>query len=521
MKRGKIIVWAFFALIITSGLLSGLRPQTAFAHPLGNFTVNTLSVIEVAAEQIKIDFFVDMAEIPTFQERATIDVNSDDSLSQPEQETYLNDRVQELLDGFFLQVNEASLDFQVSSQSLEFLPGQGNLPTTRIALSLLSDMPLLTDSENQKLYFRNDNYVQRRGMNQIVMRSANGTSLVNSTASEFDETDGLRVYPEHLLKNPPRVNDVEAIFTISSTGKISETPATNIAIQETESSDFLTSLITRKELGLPIMGLAILVSIGLGAIHASSPGHGKTVMAAYLVGNHGTARHAVFLGGVVTVSHTLGVLGLGLVVLFASHLIAPDVLYPWLGLTSGVIIIVVGIWLLVSRIHNNHATLHSHHDESGAHPHSHVTENSSFFARTNQVATKVFHGHTHDLSHAHHDKPHEDGNRLQLTWRSLTALGIVGGLVPSASALIILLAAISLQRIGLGIVLLLAFSMGMAIVLSGLGLALVYAGRLLGKFHFQDKRFVLFSRLMPYMTALVVLFSGIAVASRAVVQIGF
>ena len=113
----------------------------------------------------------------------------------------------------------------------------------------------------------------------------------------------------------------------------------------------------------------------------------------------------------------------------------------------------------------------------------------------------------------------QEGNKLKLTWQSLTALGIVGGLVPSASALIILLAAISLQRVSLGILLILAFSIGMAMVLTGVGLALVYAGRFISKIQFSNGRFALVSRLMPYTTALVILVSGLVVATRGVLQI--
>jgi nickel/cobalt transporter (NicO) family protein len=225
--------------------------------------------------------------------------------------------------------------------------------------------------------------------------------------------------------------------------------------------------------------------LGLGAAHALSPGHGKTIMAAYLVGTRGTVKHALFLGLTVTLSHTLGVLALGGVALYASSLIAPDRLYPWLGLTSGVIILGIGVWLLVCRVRQN-LEQHHHHHSSGYH---------------------------------HHHRP-DGSNKLSLTWKNLTALGVVGGLVPSASALVILLAAISLHRLSFGLLLILAFSAGMAAVLAGVGLVLVYAGKAVERVGFQHRWIASLASRIPLMTALVVLVSGLVLAVRAALQIG-
>jgi ABC-type nickel/cobalt efflux system permease component RcnA len=210
-------------------------------------------------------------------------------------------------------------------------------------------------------------------------------------------------------------------------------------------------------------------------------------MAAYLVGTRGTAKHALFLGLTVTLSHTLGVLALGAAALYASSLIAPERLYPWLGLTSGLIILGIGVWLLISRVRPD---LKRHHH----HPHSH--------------------------HHAHHYHPASDSNKLSITWKNLIALGVVGGLVPSASALVILLAAISLHRFGFGLLPILAFSAGMAAVLAGVGLVLVYAGRAVEQVGFQHQWVAGLASRVPLLTALVVLVSGLVLAVRAALQIG-
>jgi ABC-type nickel/cobalt efflux system permease component RcnA len=218
-------------------------------------------------------------------------------------------------------------------------------------------------------------------------------------------------------------------------------------------------------------------------------------MAAYLVGTRGTASHALFLGLTVTVSHTLGVLGLGLVTLYASHLITPERLYPWLGLVSGATVMAIGAWLLLGRVWRRRLTSS---DQSRSVPDHH-------------------HGHGHGHSHSHLSR---GSNTLSITWRNLAALGIAGGLLPSASALVILLAAISLHRIGFGLLLILAFSAGMAAVLAGIGLMLVYAGRVMERFQSQNRLVGAVSAALPVTTALVVLVSGLVVTARAAFQVG-
>jgi ABC-type nickel/cobalt efflux system permease component RcnA len=259
---------------------------------------------------------------------------------------------------------------------------------------------------------------------------------------------------------------------------------TSVNIEDTSRrADAFTSLISTEELSFPVVVLALGLALGLGAAHALSPGHGKTIIAAYMVGTRGTPWQAVFLGLTVTVSHALGVLALGAVTLYASSIIAPESLYPWLGLTSGIIVLGIGIWLLVSPLRRKEEGHHHHH-----------------------------HGHSHHGNHHRHT--------FGITWRNLTALGVVGGLVPSVSALVILLAAVSLQRVGFGLLLIVAFSAGMAAVLAGAGLALVYAGRLIERTGLQSRRIEALTRRVPLAAALVVIISGVVLATRAALQIG-
>lgn len=256
---------------------------------------------------------------------------------------------------------------------------------------------------------------------------------------------------------------------------------------------------------LPAVGsflLAMLGSFVWGAMHAMSPGHGKTIVGAYLVGERATLQHAVFLGLTTTITHTIGVFALGLVTLFASQYILPEQLYPWLSCLSGLMVVVIGLNLFISRIQttqilkrapvgHSHANDHHHHD----HSHDH---------------------HHHDHSHGNHSHLPPDADGSPVTWRSLLALGISGGIVPCPSALVVLLSAISLGRIGFGLVLVLAFSLGLAGVLTGLGLLLVRARWIFERLPKQ----VRLVRVLPAMSALFIALLGLGITTQALMQIG-
>ena len=340
-----------------------------------------------------------------------------------------------------------------------------------------------------------------------MLSGEQGVRVFDTAADTTSRSDSLRKYPADRLASPPEMREATARFSL---GSVANSPASarpsEIAEPALLAPDMLSRLIAGKELSFPIILVSIMVALGLGALHALSPGHGKTIMAAYLVGTKGTTRHALFLGATVTVSHTLGVLGLSLVVLYASHLIAPELIYPWLGLVSGATIIGIGGWMALRQRPASQRGESSSHDHGHEHGHHHGNH------RHPHISTE------RRPTHQHQDSKGRDG--LRLTWRSLTALGIVGGLVPSTSALVLLLAAISIGRAELGLLLILAFSGGMAVALSGVGLALVYAGQAVERAGMGNSWITHATRRMPLITALVVLVSGLVVATRAASQLG-
>jgi nickel/cobalt exporter len=295
--------------------------------------------------------------------------------------------------------------------------------------------------------------------------------------------------------------------------------------QTAAGNDFLARLLHQQgEISWGMMLAGLAVAFVLGAVHAMSPGHGKTIVAAYLVGSRGTARHAIFLGGMVTFTHTISVFLLGLGTLFLSRYILPEKIVPVLGVISGVSIVWIGAILLYKRIQAaRHLAHHHRHDHGHDHVHAHAHDQAHHH-----------HGHAHDHAqdHSHHhddhehDHTHEQGALVhdhgdghvhshvpegEISLGSLIALGASGGLVPCPSALVLLLSAIALGRIGLGLGLLVAFSLGLAGVLMAIGLIVLYAKQLLPDSE-QTSKHAAF-RLIPVASAAVIVCVGLVMTA--------
>jgi ABC-type nickel/cobalt efflux system permease component RcnA len=267
------------------------------------------------------------------------------------------------------------------------------------------------------------------------------------------------------------------------------TPGDRPSSGEIVRGDYLSQLLHNRDLSLGMALIGIAVAFGLGAGHALSPGHGKTLVAAYLVGSRGTARHAVFLGGMVTFTHTISVFALGFVTLFLSNYVAPDKITPVLEVIASVSIVWIGAMLLFKRIRALRGQSHSH--DGHVHHHGHDHE----------------HGHHHDHDHHHGPGGHSHVPEGDVTLGSLIALGASGGLVPCPTGLILLLGAIRFDRVGLGLVLLVAFSLGLAAVLTVIGLAVIYAKDLIPE-NSKAMSHPAF-RLVPVLSAGVVLCIGL------------
>jgi ABC-type nickel/cobalt efflux system permease component RcnA len=463
--------------------ISALLPAPAAAHPLGNFTVNRYSRVAVGAEQITLFYVLDMAEIPTFQELARIDADGDGVLSDTEQADYAASASAALRDGLLLRIADEPLALHLGSYALEFPVGQGDLKTLRLTMNLSAPLPAGRDWD---AHYTDTNYGDRLGWKEVIVTAATGARILEASVPNSDISQELRVYPADLLQSPLDVSSASFRFEAAPGASGTGVVAPNAALNAARSEDAFAALITdpaREPLAL--LG-ALLIAFGLGAAHALSPGHGKTIVGAYLVGSRGTAWHALLLGLTTTVTHTAGVFALGLVTLFVSRYILPEQLYPWLSVLAGFMVLLIGAGLLRLRWQQWRAPAHHGFALDGNGGHSHG-----------------FGYHTH--------LPNERG---QL--RGLVALGVSGGLIPCPSALIVLLAAIAVGQVGYGLLLVSVFSLGLAAVLTTIGIALVYAGRLLAKLPAPGP----VVRLVPLLGAALVTIVGFGITIQALAQVG-
>jgi nickel/cobalt transporter (NicO) family protein len=293
----------------------------------------------------------------------------------------------------------------------------------------------------------------------------------------------------------------------------------------------LPSIFRTADLTPIVLLVSLLTAAALGAGHALTPGHGKTLMAAYLVGTRGTALHALGLGLSVSLSHTVGILVLAGLVVGASDILAPDLVVRLAPGVAAVSIVAIGGWMLVSELRRRHAARAAagvRHDQ--AHEHGHVHEGDHQLAH--QRGDQHHHddaGHLHDLADVHAAAPsdalehrHGGGSHTHLpavgstiTWRSLFVLGLAGGLIPSTSALLILLGSIAAGRPAFGFVLVVAFGLGMAGVMAGIGLVLVFARGRLDRLP-SDRGIARLRDAVPLVAAVLVFGLGIYLTAQAV-----
>jgi ABC-type nickel/cobalt efflux system permease component RcnA len=455
-------------LVLLVVAAAALPAPAASAHPLGNFTVNRLDVVTVARDHVGVRWVLDQAEIPTFRERG---------LSPA---AVLARKEADALRGLRLRVDDRPAALRLTGPGrIAFPAGQGGLRTTRVELALRADV-----RGARAVDLRDDGERGRLGWRAIVVTPGSGTA-VRADVPAQDVTRGLRAYPRDLLGDPADIRAAR-LSVAPGHGTVTAPRARGAGLQTTSerSGDAgFAGLFADAAAGRGALLLLLLAAAGWGAVHALSPGHGKTMVAAYLVGTRGTARQAVALGATVTVSHTIGVFALGAVALGLSQWVLPETLYPWLTLISGLMILAVGAAVLNGRVRAWRGAAgndHHHHDDG--------------------------HGHGHDHGHGHgHAAPRH------LTGRSLVALGASAGIIPCPSALVVLLAAVAQHEIALGLLLIVALSLGLASTLTGVGLLVERASRLLERAAGARRAAV----VLPAVSALVIVGAGLLLTVQA------
>lgn len=483
-------------------------PAGAWAHPLGNFSVNRYSRLEVGPERIHVFYVLDMAEIPTHTARAEMDANGDGQVSHDEEQRYTANLLHTLQQHLWLKVDGVATSLTLGTWDVTFPTGQAGLPTLRLEANFSA--PVAATSNPVYAVFGDDNYADRLGWQEMVAVAAPGARLVEASVPSQDVTNELHAYPTDLLKNPLATRVAEVRFEAVAAGSQPATVVPTVQVKAARlgasprPNDPFADLINIPELGPAAVLLALLLAFGWGAAHAFSPRHGKTIVGAYLVGSRGTPRHALFLGLTTTVTHTAGVFALGIITLAASEFVLPETLFPWLSVISGLLVISIGLSVAWGRLrawrtgdHHDHL-----HDHDHPHDHAHLQD----------------HHHAGDPLHRHgshsHLPPGIDG--APITWRSLLILGVSGGILPCPSALVVMLGAIALQRVGFGLLLITVFSIGLASVLTLIGVAMIYAGKLFTRIPERG----LLLKLLPAASAILITVIGAGITLRALQDIG-
>jgi nickel/cobalt exporter len=541
-----------FGVVVGAVLLLLLSATSASAHPLGNFTVNSFTALRVQPDQILVDHVTDRAEIPTQQLTFADDPISQSSSATQQQSWSIRD-CKRVVANLSLLLDGRKLGLSVDSAALRFPPGAGGLPTSRLTCRLISSN--LTLHKGSTIAYQDHSADGRVGWHEIIALGDKAT-LASSDVPAASRSRALTQYPKDLLSSPLAVKTAQLLASPGGAAAADPLAGTDkpAGKEQSRGVDGLTAaftdLVGRHQLSIGIGALAILLALILGAFHAFAPGHGKTVMAAYLVADRGNLRQVTLIGLSVTAAHTLGVLILGLL-LSSFATFAPEKVYPWLGVASGLLLLSIGISLVRAawqrrslwagpqpasdhdherhhdhdQHHHDHDQHHRDHDhEPAGHTHQHPNEHRHL-QETPGLQTVSFHEreHQHEREHAGSvavsdhaldeanvavaaeieligladERPverlvHSHGGRAHshapinpdqpIRLRNVISMGLAGGLVPSPSALVVLVGAIALHRAWFGVILVVFYGAGMALTLVGIGLVLSrLRGRLMSR----------------------------------------
>jgi hypothetical protein len=467
-------------------------PAVVLAHPLGNFTINHYAEVRVEGDRVQLDVVIDQAEIPTFQRGSISTFDGDASLSDEEIDAGRVTACEQLGRSLVLAADEQPLTPRLTQAGLSFPLGAGGLATMREVCTYEAPLASALTAAPVTIAFRDASFQERLGWREIVARGSGATlRALDGELRGAGISERLRQYPADRVASPLAdtallvgataggptlpplaVPDASPIpvagpSTVPSAAPSPHTSAPASAVPASAAplpavvpggvtGSEVPDIFRVPDLTPVVVLLSLVTAAALGAGHALTPGHGKTLMAAYLVGTRGSARHALGLGAAVSLSHTIGILALATVVVAATDVVAPDVVVRWAPVVAAVSIVVIGGWMLVGEIRRRRAAAVHDRDHRLA-----VPARPCASARPRPSTRR---GH-----------PHPPEAASTISWRSLFVLGLAGGLIPSTSALLILLGAIAAGRPAFGLVLVVAFGAGMAAVMSGIGLVLVTA----------------------------------------------
>ncbi|MGW7381629.1 urease accessory protein UreH domain-containing protein [Streptomyces sp. NPDC054794] len=539
------------AAVLTAACALALVPAaSASAHPLGNFTVNRYDGLVAAPGQLRVDHVEDLAEIPATQAKPDIK-----RLGMTE---WARQRCATAAEGSRLTVDGRRSTLSVRASHALPRPGQAGLDTLRVECRLTAELP---KNGTIALGFHSAGTSTGPGWREITARGDRMT-LSATDVPKTSVTHELTSYPKELLSSPADTVDASLRARPGGPALAEEHRAAPGAAVLPRGADrwtrALDNLVARHDLTVGFAALALLIAVGLGAMHALAPGHGKTLMAATAAARGGRARmkDVLPLAASVTVTHTLGVVALGLLVT-AGSAATPSVI-AWLGIASGVLVMVAGA-NLVRRAWRGRAHAHTHEhalaDDVHAHAHEEAPERQLALAGAHAEAAHAGHthdhddhehhhhhghehghdhdhehGHDHDHEHAHHhDHPHAvehthggftHTHATAPTLRGTILLGFAGGLVPSPSAVVVLVGAAALGQAWFGLLLVVAYGVGLALTLTAAGFAVVRLGTGINRVMDRRPRWTvhpmaaLIRRTVPLASAFVVVALGVGLVLK-------
>ena len=498
--------------------LAGLAALPVRAHQLTGTDVATLAHFEVDHHRLAGTYEVYLGELAALEERRRMDQDGDGRLSATEQVAYLDTKAAALGSGLTLSLDAQPLPLRLVGG--EMLPADSLVVPSQLTLRFRLESGPVEVVRERMLHFRDANSLPRQVHADIAIDALPLVDL-----GQVDPGDGalkqVRIQaPTAPVEVRARLKPSTALWRFPDPAGTAANLGT--APGETPSStDELAALLRSGQLSVGLVVLALMLAFLLGAVHALEPGHGKTIVAAYLIGSRGTIGNAVYLGTVVTFTHTFSVLLLGLITLAASQYILPEQIFPWLSAGSGLLIWGLGLWLFVRALtgrghghsHGPHGHSHGHsHDHAhprplGVGPLLHPQGGTPAALRSPPVSFKGY-----EFSPvAGEAAPPAGASR-----GNLLTLGISGGIVPCPGALVILLLAVALHRIAFGLLLILCFSLGLAAVLIAIGVLMVKARPLLDRFSGEGR----LARHLPLVSSVVIMAVGLGMAVRALMDAG-
>ena len=487
----------------------------ADAHPLGNFTINHLSEISLSGDRAHVRYVLDMAEIPTYavmRERDPAGHLNPTQLSAWAREQGLSTKSQ-----LALSIDGSVLPLTLANSSAKTRPGAGGLPTLYLVADYTAPLPKNANVLSGALAFRDSTFSGRLGWRDVIVRP------------QTEPTHELTLYPSALLGSPRETTAVAATLVAGRTPRIAvaapETmQATSAAAPSAglARSNQLADMLVSGSRSPWFIVLTLLVAIGLGALHALEPGHGKTLLAVSLVGARATFSQAAILAAALTVAHTAGVLALGFAIILLKGTLVPENIYPWITLVSGAAVAVIGARAIQRQIQARMPIAHAHaHGHDHAHDHVHPHEHHPHGQTHAHAHDEHGHDHGHAHDHSHDDEAHARSHAIPgnapLKFGPTVLAAMSGGVAPCPAALVVLFAAIAQNVLVYGLVAIVFFSVGLAATLTGLGIGVVRGAAWL-----QNRpAFNRFVRFAPLVSAIVISTIGAIMVGQGAVEGGF